>query len=482
MPYSLISELPSSVKDALPSGAEHIFLRAFDAAFAQYHDEERSMKIAWGAVKNAGFHKNAEGNWVKTDAFGPESTDDETDCGCGDDEDCECVEEEETAMARRPKYDSVERFDSTPLLNKPERTSQGFLKLDANLTRIGVFEYRNVDGSLRRELRTPEEVLKPESLATLSAAPATWGHPLESGIPVKVNPNNFKKFSIGVVGEKIRNDGRILSSSITVMDGPRIKDLEKKTRKEVSCGYSCRLDMTSGVWNGQPYDAIQKDIVYNHVAIVPKGRAGSEIALRMDSQDAFTTYEYEEPLKEKLMDNVMLNIDGVDFEMPHQTKQAIEKALKDASKGSETIKADFEKVKAQLDATKEDLAKAIQARADAEDPAKIQAVVMARVDLLTKAQKIVADKDFSALTDRQVKEAIILNDKPDFKVDDKSDDYIASRFDHIVENFKPKGEALANTVKQVGNAVRSDSKELSLEEKKAAQLAHWKNFGKEGNK
>ena len=34
------------------------------------------------------------------------------------------------------------------------------------LTRVGIFEYRRPDGSIRRELRLPEEVFAPESLAS----------------------------------------------------------------------------------------------------------------------------------------------------------------------------------------------------------------------------------------------------------------------------------------------------------------------------
>jgi hypothetical protein len=39
------------------------------------------------------------------------------------------------------------------------------------LTRVGIFEYRRPDGSIRRELRLPEEVFAQESLASYKGKP-----------------------------------------------------------------------------------------------------------------------------------------------------------------------------------------------------------------------------------------------------------------------------------------------------------------------
>jgi len=64
MPYAKNSELPDSVKNVLPAKAQEIFRKAFNAANAKYHDEERAFKIAWGAVKNAGYKKKND-KWVK---------------------------------------------------------------------------------------------------------------------------------------------------------------------------------------------------------------------------------------------------------------------------------------------------------------------------------------------------------------------------------------------------------------------------------
>jgi len=52
---------------------------------------------------------------------------------------------------------SLIRFDSIPL-PKMERTKEGYLRGQAVVSRSGVFSYMNMDGTIRGELRHPEEV------------------------------------------------------------------------------------------------------------------------------------------------------------------------------------------------------------------------------------------------------------------------------------------------------------------------------------
>mgnify|MGYP002622322106 FL=1 len=73
MPYSRISELPASVRDNLPKGAQEIYKEAFNSAWEQYDEpeerrgdasrEETAHKVAWAAVKRK-YHKDESGRWV----------------------------------------------------------------------------------------------------------------------------------------------------------------------------------------------------------------------------------------------------------------------------------------------------------------------------------------------------------------------------------------------------------------------------------
>lgn len=63
MPYNSVKELPKSVKDNLPVGAQKIFMGAFNGAIKQGKKEEDAFKIAWGAVKQK--YRQISGQWVK---------------------------------------------------------------------------------------------------------------------------------------------------------------------------------------------------------------------------------------------------------------------------------------------------------------------------------------------------------------------------------------------------------------------------------
>ena len=67
MPYSKNAQLPDSVKDNLPQGAQTIYREAFNGAWDQYADrsdrEATAHKVAWSAVKKRYEKKN--GDWVK---------------------------------------------------------------------------------------------------------------------------------------------------------------------------------------------------------------------------------------------------------------------------------------------------------------------------------------------------------------------------------------------------------------------------------
>jgi hypothetical protein len=168
-------------------------------------------------------------------------------------------------------------------LDAPEKTQQGFLKAPAHLTRAGVFVYHNPDGSERREWRPTSEVMRGDSLATLISAPVTDGHP-----PEMVTLSNRAQYDKGNVGDTIVRDGGKVATVLYVKDARLISAIERNDAREISCGYHCDVEMTSGVVPdgepdaGQRYDAIQKSIVYNHVAVVPQGRAGGEVRLRLD--------------------------------------------------------------------------------------------------------------------------------------------------------------------------------------------------------
>lgn len=59
--------MPKAQLAKLPAKARDIWEAAYEAAQKDGHNEERAAKIAWGAVKRAGFHRSEDGAWSKMD-------------------------------------------------------------------------------------------------------------------------------------------------------------------------------------------------------------------------------------------------------------------------------------------------------------------------------------------------------------------------------------------------------------------------------
>lgn len=182
-------------------------------------------------------------------------------------------------VALDPSWKMVERVDlASGDLGERKKTSQGGMVARANLTRTGVLTYVSNDGTVRRELRHPDEVFDPRSLATLAHATLTNDHPDE------VTPSNWKRVAIGHVAGTPHRAGKFVQGEIHIQHDAAIADAEKEKLSELSCGYKCAIDPTPGVFEGEPYDAVQRQIRYNHVAAGPKGwgRAGPEVRMHLD--------------------------------------------------------------------------------------------------------------------------------------------------------------------------------------------------------
>ncbi len=364
----------------------------------------------------------------------------------------------------------VNRFDVAEI-GKAVRTPQGFLRAPAFVTRAGVLEYKQHDGSIRRELRPPEEVFRADSLASLSAAPLTHLHPTEM-----VTPRNVRKLRVGSVGEGVRQDGHLVAANVTVEDEEVIAGVERRDLCEISMGYQCRVDATPGDWNGQRYDAVQRDIVYNHAALGPRnwGRAGSEVALRLDSGDAMTAFAFGAPPERRddgpsdppggdsEMDNVTFRVDGLDVQMPKQGAQVVEMAIKKRDDALADRTKERDTAQGRADAAEKEVKDLKEKLTAAEDPKRLDQAVNARATLLEQARKVLpAEHKFDGQTPRQIHEAVLkkLDDKLDLT--GKSDEYVSARFDHAIESAPPRESTGRNDALDRSRAATSQTSQQS---------------------
>lgn len=170
----------------------------------------------------------------------------------------------------------VQRLDSIPL-DQTYFTEEGYLIDHPIVTSVGIFEYHNPDGSTRRELRLPEDVFATKSLMTYKGKPVIITH--DAGY---VDKENQREEAIGTILSEGYQDGDDVRAEIIIHDTDAMR---RSGLRELSLGYNLRLEETPGVWNGQPYDAIQRDIEINHLALVANARAGDQARLNIDSRD-----------------------------------------------------------------------------------------------------------------------------------------------------------------------------------------------------
>lgn len=81
---------------------------------------------------------------------------------------------------------------------------------------------------------------------------------------------------VGSVGTSAEYNHPFLQNELVIWPQYAIDAVEDGEQKELSCGYKYTPDMTSGVYEGAHYDGVMRDLKFNHVALVSRGRAGPE--------------------------------------------------------------------------------------------------------------------------------------------------------------------------------------------------------------
>lgn len=178
------------------------------------------------------------------------------------------------------------RFDSAPLARGARRDERGFLEVPALVTRTGVLTYRRSDGTTVRELRHPNDVFAPGSLATLRAAPVTVGHPSAGGVLTWIDADNAQGLEVGHCTDGQR-EGIFVAATLSLRRSDVIARVDSRELCEVSCGYSAEIVPEAGSYNGEHYTQRQTAITYNHVALLGPGQSRMrDTVLRVDARDA----------------------------------------------------------------------------------------------------------------------------------------------------------------------------------------------------
>lgn len=171
-------------------------------------------------------------------------------------------------------------IDAITVPSKRTKTTDGYLVIkDAVIARTGIQLYRAFELGLHRDAyapmsmirvyRPPEEVFSARSMSSFENAPLTINHP-----PAGVTAANWQALAKGEA-RNIRRVGDKLVADLWVKAKDGI-DAVEGGKTALSNGYLSDIELVSGSTpTGEPYDAVQRNIVGNHVAIVDKARCGS---------------------------------------------------------------------------------------------------------------------------------------------------------------------------------------------------------------
>lgn len=154
-------------------------------------------------------------------------------------------------------------------------TGEGFLICkNVPIARIGQQLYKaedlNMDGDGERIIkvnRYEDDVFDIAALASFEGKPVTDGHP-----PEEVEPSNFSNYAKGHV-QRVRREGDFMVADLYINDPSLINDVKNNIKREISCGYLCDY-----VPDGEDFK--QTKIRGNHIAVVPRGRAGHMVSIK----------------------------------------------------------------------------------------------------------------------------------------------------------------------------------------------------------
>lgn len=332
----------------------------------------------------------------------------------------------------------VFRYDNGRL-GQAKKTPSGGLRLPGFIGRTGIQIYTNADGSIRREYRAPDEVFSADSLSSLGGAVVTRLHP-EGG---RVTPENWRAVTIGNVTDAPPTkantaSGDFIEAALLINDGSVIKEIESGAIAEISAGYTVDVELTPGISpNGEHYDAVQRNVRYNHVAVGPTGwaRAGREARLRTDGTEEIPRIEMAEPI-------VKLVVDGVEYEKGSDSHiSALQKKI-DALSGEVTqvktdsatalgkVKADTDTALATATARADKAEKALKDLQDTHNDAAFETRMSGELAFRADAGKYLGkDYVFTGKKRRDVQIDILkkIDPKVEFKADE-SDAYVAAYY------------------------------------------------------
>lgn len=220
---------------------------------------------------------------------------------------------------------------------------------DNPISRVGVFEYlgrsisKDLDPNKRYKVYRPaEELSDPDAIESFKVLPIIDDHEMLGDSEKGLTPAEMKGVH-GTTDESVYYKDNILFAGLKIFS-QTLKDMVQQGKDNVSLGYRCIYEKTAGVFNGEPYDFIQRKLRGNHLALVDIARSNVAVLdgfafdnfdLTIPTGEDSMTKEEEEKMKKEAADKAVKDAKDADEKAEKEKKEAEDKKAKDAKDAEE---------------------------------------------------------------------------------------------------------------------------------------------------
>ena len=338
-----------------------------------------------------------------------------------------------------------------------KETAEGYLVATSRVARTGVQEY------LARELgdiataagfkpddvvrvyRHADQVFHKDSLASITRLPVTIDHPSED-----VTSDNWAKLAVGDIGDAYATEPEWIVVNPMLKDAAAVK-AARSTHPELSMGYSANIVKAR---DGLDADFEVSDIRYNHLALVPKARAGDKARIgdgwgvspiEIDDSQPSEKGGLQMPEVTKpvvVLGDAAIQVDDAAARVLEKFKADTAKLLADAKSVADAAIAAKDAELAKVQAALDDAKTKILSDAD------LDKRVAARAELVAAAHAIAPEVKTTGLSDADIRKATVVAKLGDDALAGKSAAYIDARFDILADTAKTEENPVAGAFKQ----------------------------------
>ena len=208
--------------------------------------------------------------------------------------------------------------------------------------------------------RGPDDLFRPQTIASFEGKPVTLGHPDDF-----VNPANIRQHSVGTMFNVRRGSGiedDLMLADLMITEQTAIKAVQADGIEEVSNGYEADYDQA------EPGRAVQRNIIGNHVALVERGRCGPRCAIGDEDMATKKGSKVTDFLRRAFKAKDAAELEAIEKEAETMDEESEEdKAKREAAEKEGKTNDSLAKILDRLKAMDEDIQELKKAKADDSD-------------------------------------------------------------------------------------------------------------------